>query len=34
MSAAASLYQSVVGCILVLLSNMVVRRIDEESALF
>ncbi|MDY4139852.1 MAG: ABC transporter permease subunit [Eubacteriales bacterium] len=34
MSAAASLYQSVVGCVMVLLANMVVRRIDEESALF
>ena len=34
MSTAAGLYQSVVGCALVLLSNLVVRKIDEESALF
>ena len=34
MSTAAGLYQSVVGFILVILSNLVVRRIDEESALF
>ena len=34
MSTAAGLYQSVVGFILVVLSNLVVRRIDEESALF
>lgn len=34
MSAAAGLYQSVVGFVLILLSNFIVRRIDEESALF
>ncbi len=34
MSAAAGLYQSLVGFVLVMLSNLVVRRIDEESALF
>ena len=34
MSTAAGLYQSVVGFVLVVLSNLVVRRIDEESALF
>lgn len=34
MSAAAGLYQSVVGFILVFGSNMVVRRIDPDSALF
>ena len=33
MSSAAGLYQSVVGFILVILSNLVVRKIDEESAL-
>ncbi|MBP1963307.1 ABC transporter permease [Paenibacillus aceris] len=34
MSAAAGLYQSVVGCILVLAANYVVRRISKEDALF
>lgn len=34
MSAAAGLYQSVVGFILVLGANLVVRRIDKDSALF
>ena len=34
MSAAAGFYQSVVGFVLIILSNLVVRRIDEESALF
>ncbi len=34
MSAAAGLFQSVVGCIFVLLANKVVRKIDEESAMF
>jgi putative aldouronate transport system permease protein len=34
MSSAASLYQSVVGCILIVLSNLLVRKIDKESALF
>ena len=34
MSAAASLYQSLVGFVLVLASNFVVRKIDKDSALF
>lgn len=34
MSAAASLYQSLVGFMLVLASNFVVRKIDKDSALF
>jgi len=34
MSSAAGLYQSVVGFVLVMLSNFAVRRIDRESALF
>ena len=34
MSTAAGLYQSMVGFVLVILSNLVVRKIDEESALF
>lgn len=34
MSAAASLYQSLVGFVLVLVSNFVVRKIDKDSALF
>lgn len=34
MSTAAGLYQSVVGLILVLLTNYIVRKIDDESALF
>lgn len=34
MAAAANLYQSVVGCILIVGSNMVVRKVDKESALF
>ena len=34
MSAAASLYQSLVGFLLVLSSNFIVRRIDKDSALF
>ncbi len=34
MSAAANLYQSAVGFVLVIAANLVVRRIDEESALF
>jgi putative aldouronate transport system permease protein len=34
MSAAAGLYQSAVGFVLVLLSNLVVRRIDPEKSLF
>lgn len=34
MAAAANFYQSLVGFLLVLVSNMVVRRIDRDSALF
>lgn len=34
MASAAGLYQSVVGFILVLLSNLAVRRIDPDNALF
>lgn len=34
MSTAAGLYQSVVGFILVLVSNQIIRRVDPESALF
>lgn len=34
MSSAAGVYQSVVGCILVLTANLIVRRIDGESSLF
>ena len=34
MAAAAGLYQSVIGLILVLVSNLIVRRIDKDSALF
>jgi len=34
MSTAAGLYQSVVGFVLVMVSNYVVRRIDKDSALF
>ena len=34
MSSAVGLYQSVVGFLLVLGTNMVVRRIDRESAIF
>ncbi len=34
MSSAAGLYQSVVGLILILISNAIVRRVDEDSALF
>ncbi|WP_125565768.1 ABC transporter permease [Companilactobacillus insicii] len=34
MSSAASLYQSVVGCILLVSTNMLVRRVDSDSALF
>ncbi len=34
MAAAANLYQSLVGFILVLTSNLVVRKIDKDSALF
>lgn len=34
MSSAAGLYQSLVGFVLVILSNLAVRRVDRESALF
>lgn len=34
MSSAAALYQSVVGLILILLSNYIVKKIDNESSLF
>ena len=34
MSAAASFYQSIVGFVLIMVSNFVVRKIDPESALF
>lgn len=34
MSTAVGLYQSVVGCVLVLVSNWAVRRYDKESAIF
>ena len=34
MSAAAGVYQSIVGFILILAANLVVRRIDNESALW
>jgi len=34
MSSAASCYQSIVGFILVLVSNFIVRKLDKESALF
>ncbi len=34
MASAAGLYQSVVGCILVIGTNLLVRKYDEESALF
>ena len=34
MSAAAGLYQSLVGFILVLIANAIVRKIDSDNALF
>lgn len=34
MATAAGLYQSIVGCILIILANKLVRKIDSESALF
>jgi len=34
MSAAASLYQAFVGFVLVVVANMIVRKYDNESALF
>jgi putative aldouronate transport system permease protein len=34
MSTAAGLYQATVGFILILVTNYIVRKIDEENALF
>lgn len=34
MATAAGLYQSVVGCILILIANKIVQKIDEDSSLF
>ncbi len=34
MSAAVGLFQSVVGFVLILTTNFIVRRIDKDSALF
>lgn len=34
MASAASFYQSIMGFILVLTSNLIVRRLDPEKALF
>ena len=34
MTAAAGLYQSLVGCILLIGANMVVRKMDPDSSLF
>lgn len=34
MAAAAGLYQSVVGCLLLVVTNLIVRRFDKDSALF
>ena len=34
MSAAAGVYQSVVGFILVITANLIVKKVDTESALF
>ena len=34
MSSAASVFQAVIGFVLVLIANGVVRRVDRESALF
>ena len=34
LSAAAGLYQSLVGFVLIVVSNLVVRKIDKDSALF
>jgi putative aldouronate transport system permease protein len=33
-SAAAGFYQSIIGFILVLTANMIVRKVSEENALF
>ena len=34
MSSAAGIYQSIVGCVLVIVANMVVKKYSEESAIF
>ena len=34
MSSAAAFFQSVVGCLMVVASNMIIRKVDKESALF
>ena len=34
MASAAGLYQSLVGFILVLIANLIVRKLDKSSALF
>ena len=34
MSSAASLYQSIVGFVVVLLANWIVRKVDSENAMF
>lgn len=34
MSAAAGLYQAVVGCVVIFIINLIVRRVDPDSALF
>jgi putative aldouronate transport system permease protein len=34
MSAAAGIYQAVVGCVIVIIANFAVRKIDKDSALF
>ena len=34
MSSAASVFQSILGFVLVLLSNMLVRKVDPDSSLF
>ena len=34
MSSAAAFFQSVVGCLMIVASNMVIRKVDKESALF
>lgn len=34
MSSAAAFFQSVVGCLMIVASNMIIRKVDKESALF
>ena len=34
MSSAAAFFQSVVGCLMIIASNMIIRKVDKESALF